>query len=174
MLLWSMLARAWQADRSENEAARLLGLAPSTLSNWKDRVNLPPSTKLDEYADRMGIPRDEAWMVVRIERRAKAQGLELFIVLSVADDGFSAELEPVGGGPRIRARVEPTLVGAPIHIRAGDVAASDGDIVCWTASDDRAAIEAQRQRVAALPPKPETCPPRDGDATPPASPIVGG
>lgn len=149
MLLWSMLVRLWQGSRSEFSAAKSISVSASTLSNWKDRSGLPPLTRLDGYCDALGLDREEGRAVVMIERRASNQGLELARVISVADDGYSAELELIVGGKRLVARVEPQLSGAPISIVVGDIAATDCDIVCWTAVDERRVIERQRLRVAA-------------------------
>lgn len=58
----------WQGSRSEVEAARQLGVAPNTISNWKDGKSLPSRLVLPPLAQALGIGADDLRALVEVER----------------------------------------------------------------------------------------------------------
>lgn len=83
-LRYMTLITAWKGNRTENEAAADLGVAPNTLGNWTDGTHLPPTTRLPSLATLLGMPLDDLRALVAKDRRARSRRLRAIGVRSAA------------------------------------------------------------------------------------------
>lgn len=67
--------KSWKGERSEIEAAAVLGVAPNTLGNWSDGVHLPPRTRIPSLAAALGMPVDDLAALVARSRQAKGKAM---------------------------------------------------------------------------------------------------